>query len=277
MGFLHGNQISAYFDPEATEGTSRTGQLWKVLAHHSSVDIDVQDGPVSVKKSGSVDSTSNQVGKRKCIVRITCNPSQGSGKFFLKTYASSDTPVSMLFFNSAKTFLWRVTGLKVKSITPSCQKYPQHGATTMTIELWGWTVAYTEPVSTTYESVPDTFVNWADCTIKIGGTTTHTWWSWTFTITNDLDIQHDDSGNVTAITRGDRELDISIQKALEDNGSTYYGQSQPSFNPPSMEIDLNADQYLFNSAAFKGIPITLDRTKLAGIELKGQPASLTIT
>lgn len=275
MVFLHGNQISSYFIPENTEGTAPTGQTAKVLAHHSSVEINVEDAPVLVKKSGSVDGTSNQLGKRKCTVKINCNPSQASGKFFLKTYLSSDTSLSMIFKNSSKSFLWLVTGLKVKSITPTGQKFPQPGPVTMTIELWGWTVAYSEPASTTYEAVPDGFVNWADCTVKIGGVTLQTWWSWTFTITNDLDIQHDTLGNVTAITRGDRDLDISIVKALEDTASSQYSASQPSFATTTFEIDLNADTYTF-AVAYKGLPITLDRTKLAGFELKGSPSTLTI-
>lgn len=275
MVFLHGNQISSYYDPEATEGTSRTGQTWKNLAQHSSVEIDVQDAPVMVKKSGSVDATSNQLGKRKCVVKIMCNPSQSDGKFFLKTYLSSDTSVSLQFFNSAKTFLWRVTGAKVKTITPSGKKYPTHGPVDLTIELWGWTVLYTEAGSSAYNTPPDTFVNWADCTIKIGGSTMTTWWDWSWTVTNDLDIQHDNSGNITAITRGDRELDITITLALVDTGSSYYNASQPSFATTTFEIDLNADTYTF-AVAYKGIPITLDRTKLAGIQLKGQPSTLTI-
>lgn len=277
MTLLHGNQITAYFDPESVEGTSRTGQLWKVLAHHSIVGISAEDEPVTVKKSGSVDSASNEKGKRKVIVRITCNPSEADGKFFAKTYSSSDTPISMIFKNSGGTFLWRVTGCKVKSITPSCSKYPTHGACQFVIEIWGWTVLFTEPATTTYTSVPDGFVNWADTTIKINSVTQSLWWNWSFTINNDLDIQHDQNGVIVGITRGDRDLDVTIEKALEDTALAEFNASQPSFATVSIEILLNADSYLFGATAYKGVEVTADRTRLSGLQLRGQPATLTIS
>jgi len=277
MVVLHGNQITTFFDPESAEGTSRTGQLWKVLAHHSSVAIAEESEPVLVKKSGSVDSTSNEKGKRKVIVRITCNPSEADGKFFSKTYHSSDTSLSMIFKNSGGSFLWRVTGAKVKNITETGNKYPTHGPVQYVIELWAWLILYTEPGSTTYTAVPDGFVNWADCTVKINSVSQSLWWSWTFTITNDLDMQHDETGAVTAITRGDRDLDVSLQKALEDNASTQFNAAQISFATVSIEILQNSDSYLFGATAYKGVEVTADRTRLSGLELRGQPATLTVS
>lgn len=277
MVFLHGNQITSFYGAEVTEGTTPASLAYLVLAHHSTVEISTEDAPVMVKKSGSVDSTSNQVGKRKCMVKINCNPSQSDGLNFLVNYASSDTSLSMEFFNSSKSFLWRVTGCKVKTITPTANKYPQHGPVTFDIELWGWTVLFTESTTPSYGTVPDTFVNWTNVTVKISGSTILTWWSAVFTVTNDLDVQHDTSGTVTAITRGDRELDLTIVKALEDVASQYFGPSQPSFASTSFEIDFVAHTFVFGGAAYKGIPVQLDRTKLAGLQLKIQPATLTIT
>ena len=276
MTLLHGNQVSCYFDPESAEGTSRTGQVWKVLAHHSEARIAEESAPVSVKKSGSVDGTSNEKGTRKVILRLTVNPSEASGKLFSKTYASSDTPVSMIIKNSGGTFLWRLTGLKVKSITESCQKYPTAGAVSFVIELWGWAILFSEPATTTYEAIPDGHVNWNDTTVKIAAVTQSLWWSWNFVITNDLDIQHDENGAVVGILRGDRELSLSIQKALEDTASTQFNGAQISFATVSIEIDLNADSYTFGATAYEAVEVIADRTRAAGLELRGKPSTLTI-
>lgn len=277
MTFLHGNQITTYYDPESSEGTSRTGQLWKVLAHHSSVEITETSEPVLVKKSGSVDGTSNEKGKRKVVVRINCNPSEADGKFFEKTYCSSDTSVSMIFKNSGGTFLWRVTGCKVKSSTVTGQKYPSHGPVQMSFEIWGWLVAFTEPATTTYTSVPDGFVNWSDVTVKIDAVSQIAWWGFTYSIQNDLEYQHDNNGAVTAIIRGDRSLDVQVDKALEDTASTQFGQAQASFAVVIIEILLNADDYSFGATAYKEVGVIADRTKVSGLRLVGQPATLTIT
>lgn len=277
MTVLHGNQVTTYYDPESTPGTSRTGQTWKVLAHHSIVDISDESTPVTVKKSGSVDNTSNEKGVRLVRVRITCNPSEADGKFFLKTYGSTDTSLSMIFKNSGGTFLWRVTGCYVKTITPSCQKYPTPGACQFVVEIWGFAIVFTEPASTSYTSVPDGFVNWADTTVKIASVTQSLWWNWTFTITNDLDIQHDENGTVVAITRGDRDLDVSIDKALEDTASTQFNAAQVSFATVSIDILLNADTYTFGATAYSQVSVVADRTRLSGLQLKGKPSTLTIT
>lgn len=276
MTLLHGNQVAVYYDPESSEGTSRTGQQWKVLAHHSEARISDESPAVSVKKSGSVDGTSNEKGIRKVMLRLTVNPSEASGKLFSKTYASSDTSVSMIIKNSSGTFLWRLTGLKVKSITESCQKYPTAGAVQFVIELWGWAILFTEPVTTTYETVPDGHVNWNDTTVKIGGVTQTIWWSWNFAITNDLDIQHDENGTIVGILRGDRELSVNISKALENNASALFDASQVSFATTSIEIDLNADSYTFGATAYDAVEVVADRTRASGLELRGKPSTLTI-
>lgn len=273
---LHGNQIVSYFDPETTPGTSRTGQLWKVLAHHSSVTIDEVSEPVTVKKSGSVDNTSNEKGKRKVVVRINCNPSEADGAFFLKTYHSSDTALSFIFKNSGGTFLWRVTGCYVKNVNFNATKHPQHGAATFSIELWGYLILFTEPGTTTYTAVPDGFVNWSNCTMKIAAVTQSKWWAMSFTITNDLDIQHDENGTVTDITRGDRELDVRFQIALVDTASTQFNQAQVSFATVALEVDILADLYQFGACAYKAVTVSLDRTRLSDLELQGQPATLTV-
>ncbi len=276
MVTLHGNQLLIYYDPESAEGTSRTGQTWKVLAHHSTADITEEDEPVLVKKSGSVDGTSNEKGKQKAIARITFNPSEADGKFFMKTYASSDTAVSMIFKNASGSFLWRMVGCKVKSINPSCSKYPTHGPCSITMEIWGWKVLFTEPATTSYTSVPDGFVNWADTTVKIASVTQSLWWDWAFTITNDLDVQHDETGAVNSILRGDRELDLTITKALEDTASTQFGQAFSSFATVALEIDLLTDLYQFGACAYKVVQVTHARTGAAGLQLRAQPATLTI-
>ncbi len=276
MTLLHGNQVAVYYDPESSEGTSRTGQVWKALAHHAEARVAEESPAVSVKKSGSVDGTSNEKGVRKVILRLTVNPSEASGKLFSKTYASSDTSLSIIVKNSGGTFLWRLTGLKVKSITESCQKYPTPGAVSFVIELWGWAIVFTEPATTTYETIPDGHVNWNDTTVKIAAVTITIWWSWNFVITNDLDIQHDETGTVVGILRGDRDLSVSIQKALEDTASTQFNGAQVSFATVSIEIDLNADSYTFGATAYDGVEVIADRTRASGLELRGKPSTLTI-
>lgn len=279
MTFYSGHAIGVWYVAEATEGTTPNSASFLNLAQRADVTLSDEPNPQAVTKSGSVDKTSFSKGVEQPKITLTFTPSQASGKAFIKNYISSDTSVTLLLMIDASpdVIFARVTGCKVKRMTNSVSIYPENTPLQVTCEIWGWEILYTAaPVSPTFESAPSTIVNYSDVTVKKNTTTITKWWSFEWTLENELYRQPDNTGVTVGITRGIRNISGTWQIPAEDVGSTELGEAKNA-----TAVDLNflivADDYALADCAYTSVDITHPLTNLVGKKMDFSVANLTIT
>lgn len=255
----HGRELAVYYDQEVTEGTTDSAAPFLSLSQHSEVSITFAIAQVAVTKSGDVDKAAVKKGWSYPVIRITCNPNTTNGKAFIKNFSSTDNSFTLVVKDGgtgAGTIFWRIPGCKVKRITPRASIYNTATALEVDIEIWGWQLLFTESGgSPTYEAVPNTFVNWSDCAVRIGGSLITNWYDFTWTLENDLEPLPDNTGAITTIKRGIRtSINGAITRSVQSTQSTEFNAASAATDT-DVRFDLVSDQYLFDNGAYEEVAV----------------------
>jgi len=265
-----GFEAGVWYVAEGTEGQTPNDASFLNLSHKATVAISSQATPVIVAKSGSVDNASAKKGVDTPVATITFNPSTASGQAFIKNYISTDNAFSLVVMidEGSDVIFARLTGCKVKRLSPSVELYPSAGALNVTVEIWGWTILYTASSGTpTFESSPATFVNWTDISIEKATVAVTDWWNFNWSVENDLFRSVDDNGACTAITRGRRRVTgdwTRSSNATVGVGDTELNE-QKNATPVDLEFHIGADEYHFDDCAYSEVEVEHPITALVGI------------
>jgi hypothetical protein len=275
-----GFEAGLWYVQEGTEGTTPSTPSLLHLAHKSTVSITSQAPPVIIAKSGDVDNTGIKKGVDTPVISLTFNPSTANGQAFIKNFASTDesfTLVAMIDEASDVIFA-RITGCKVKRIAPSVELYPSAGALNVTVEIWGWTIFYTNVAGSTFEVAPSTFVNWTDISIEKDASAITDWWTFNWSLDNDLFRSTDDNGVTTAITRGRRRVTgewVRSSNATVGVGDTELDE-QKDATPVDLEFHIGADEYHFDACAYTEVSVEHEITALVGIKQTFEASTFAI-
>ena len=277
-------EASLYYKQESTRGTTPAGQ-WKALAQKVTVTVGDSPEPNFSPKSGSVDSAKPTKGVSQPTVGFTINPSLGSGKDFIKNFISTDTPFSLLIvkIDTPSNFVFqRLVGCSVKRGNPSCTfgKLVQYAC-----EVWGHNFQYDEGTTPSYESIPDTLLNWSDVTLKSvadpSGTnparnTITQWNSWDWTVENELMRIYDKDGAITNIKRGEREKTGTIDQVLTSNMQTEFDAAKNA-TPQDIEFLFSTDSYLFGDCAYTDPSAKYEEKTMGNKLLNFRAATFTVS
>ena len=281
MVFYSGHSVGVWYVAEATEGTTPTASpAFLNLAHRADVTLSDEPAPNAVTKSGSVDKTAFGKGVENPRVTMSFTPSQASGEAFIKNYISTDTSFTLLIMidTGVDVIFARLVGCKVKRMTNSVTLYTDAKPLDVTCEIWGWSIAYVNSGLTTptFESAPSTIVNWSDITIKKTSTTLTNWWTFEWTLDNQLYRQPDNTGDTSTIARGIREITGSWSKANETVGQTELDEAK---NATAIELHflIGVDDYDLDGCAYTNVAVTHPLTDLVGTKMDFTVGNLTIS
>jgi len=282
-----GFEAQAFYKTESSEGVTPAGQ-WLALAHKANAQFSDSPSPNFTKKSGSVDNAKPTKGIPSPTVNIDFTPSLGSGKAFIKSFASTDTSFSLLLvkIDVSNFVFYRITGCKVKRTNCKGQLWPNGSDISCSMEIWVFnTIATDEGSTPSYETVPDTVLSWSNVTIKTvadpSGTnparsTITQWNNFDWTIENDLYRIPDKDGNTTAIKRGERQCFGSFEFIITGNSSTDITATQTAAYQ-DIEFLFSSDSYLFNDCAYTTINLGFASGQMAIKKLDFHSASLVIS
>lgn len=282
--FYHGYALGVWYDQEAAEGVSDSSAPYLHLAHKSEVTISDEPNPVVVALSGSVDNAAIGKGIENPVVNITFNPSLASGADFIKNFSSTDNSFTMVIMIDAGTdvIFARMTGCKVKRMSPSVAIYPNHSALSVTAEIWGWALLYTASGgSPTFEAAPGSFVNWSNITVKKNAGTITDWWNFEWTVDNDLDRQPDNTGATVGIKRGRRDVTGSWTRSANDASGTGQIELDETKNATTMTLDVVIDlatdhTYTFTGAVNRTATVTAPISGMVGKKMDFVATSFSI-
>ena len=275
-----GFEAGLWYVQEVTEGQTPASASFLSLSHKSQVSVSQQGAPVIIAKSGDVDNTGIKKGVETPVVSLTFNPSTANGQAFIKNFASTDNSFSLMCMIDEGTdvIFARLTGCKVKRIAPSVELYPSAGALNVTVEIWGWTIVYTESTTPTYEATPSTFVNWTDISIEKDAGAITDWWSFNWSLDNDLFRSTDDNGLTTAITRGRRR--VTGEWTRSSNATVGVGNTeldeQKNATAVNLQFDIGADEYHFDACAYTEVAVDHQLTALVGIKQTFEASTFSI-
>ena len=279
MTNYHGREWSLWYRAETTEGTAPTGVQYKALAQLSEIRINNQTTPNAVALSGSVDFSEYKKGVNNIGLTVSFNPSGANGAQFIEDFASSDTSFTLVA--KAGSIFQVFKGCKVKTISGDVSIYPDGSALGVSCDITAWNFSTTEPSTITYETIPSSFVNWSDVTVKLdagatASTTLTDWWSCSFSIENDLFRIPANDGTTSAIHRGRRKGTISITRALTDTASTEMtaGTNATAY---SASIAFASSTFTFTSGAFTDVEISHSITGMSGKKIDLQASTISIT
>jgi hypothetical protein len=266
-----GFEAGLWYVQESTEGQTPSSASYLHLAHKSTVGISQQSTPNIIAKSGDVDNAGAKKGVETPVATITFNPSTASGQAFLKNFCSTDNSFTLLAMidEASDVIFARMTGCKVKRISPAVELYPNAGALNITVEIWAWTILYTQVGGTpTFESAPSTFVNWSDCSVEKNTVAVTDWWNFNWSLENDLFRSVDDNGATTSITRGRRVVTGDWSRSSNATvgvGSTELNE-QKNATAVDLEFHIGADEYHFDDCAYTDVEVEHPITGLVGIK-----------
>lgn len=281
--FYSGHIVSIYYVSEgATEGTTPTSATYLNLAHKAEIEWRQAPGHNPVRLSGRVDYAGQGKGVENPIVTVSLeSPSQGSGKAFIKNFSSSDTSFTLLAMEDAASdvVFARITGCKVKRITPSVEIYPDGTPVRLTAEIWGWDIVFTQSGGVpTFETAPATILNYTNVVVKRNTVTITDWWNFEFTIENDLKRNRNDQGVTTGITRLTREVTGTWMRSANDGtdvGSTELNEAKNATDV-DLEIALVSDLYQFVDCKYTEAAIRASNEEIIGKRMDFRATSLVI-
>lgn len=277
--YTGGYEASCWYILEASEGTTPAG-TYLSLSNHVSIKENESPKPNGVRKSGSVDYASFQKGYPKPMISITFHPNQANGLNFLANFISTDNSFTLVTYNqNTGTFYRRYVGCKVKTGSVKVKLYPKEDVVEITLELWGWSIQYTDIGGQSYEAIPNTAVNWSDVTFKLNSATVTDWWEANFDIDNDLyRVPTPSTGATQSIKRGVREAkgDFTRPMVTGDLGQTEL-QAVENATVTSFEMDLLSHTFVFTGGVYTDVDITNEMTELQNKKLQFQGAVLTVT
>lgn len=280
--YYSGHVVSIFYVAESVEGTTPTSAAYLNLAQKAEIEWRQAPGHNPVRLSGGVDYADQGKGVENPIVTISLeSPSQGSGKAFIKNFASSDTSFTLLAMEDAASdvIFARITGCKVKRITPSVEVYPDGTPLRLSMEIWGWDILFTQSAGVpTFETAPATILNYLNCTVKRNTVTITDWWAFEFTIENDLKRNRSDQGVTTGITRLTREVTGSWSRSANDSsgvGNTELDEAKNATDV-DLEIDFLTDLYQFVDCAYTETAIRASNEEIVGKRMDFRATSLVI-
>lgn len=266
-----GFETGLWYDGETVEGVTDTTAPFLHLAHRTEVKLSDSPNPVVVAKSGSVDNSGISKGIENPVATFTFNPSQASGKDFIKNFASSTTSFTLLMMidEASDVIFGRIVGCKVKRISCSVKIYPQGTALECSVEVWGMSILYTASAGVpTFESAPSTFVNWSDITLKKGAVTITNWWSCDWSLENDLFRNPDNTGITNSITKGRRKVSGSWEQGSNVTsgvGNTELDEAKNA-TANTFHFLILTDDYSFTSSVYETVEVTHPITEMTGIK-----------
>lgn len=277
----HGFEAGLWYDQETAEGTTDTTASFLHLAHKSEVRLSSAPNPNVIAKSGNVDNADIGKGIERPVATVTFNPSQASGAAFIKNFASTNNSFTLLIMidEASDVIFARLTGCKVKRITATVNLWPEATAVECVAEIWAWTILYTAaPGSPTFEAAPNTILNWSDVTVKRNTVTITDWWSFEYTIDNELERSVNNSGVTTAITRG-RRVANGVW-ARSSNVTSGVGNTELDESKNATEVDLQigwlSDTYDFVNCAYEEVQVNHPINSMVGIRMNFVAESLLI-
>lgn len=277
--YFAGEIASIWYKSEAVEGTTDATPAMLHLAHKTSVDWGNDVASVPVRLGGGVDLADIGKGFVNPSINFNFNPSNASGKAFMKNHGSSDTPFTlMILIDRGTDFIFaRMVGCKTKSLSGKVSSYPTVSAVECNVTVWGWNVLFTAVASTTYEAVPSSILTWANTTIKKNTVTITNWWDFEFTIDNELYRNHDNTGVINGIVRGIRDVTGSVTRSVDDTekGQTEYAEVNAATDV-DWELGLNGDLWNFVDTVGEAQRVSLPQG-LVGNKVDWRATSLTIT
>jgi hypothetical protein len=276
-----GFEAGLWYADETVEGTTNASASFLHLAHKSTVGISSQAVPNLIAKSGDVDNTGAKKGVDNPVATITFNPSTANGQAFIKNFVSTDNSFTLLAMidEASDVIFARITGCKVKRMSPTVELYPNAGALNVTVEIWGWTILYTASGGVpTFEASPATFVNWTDISIEKEASAVTDWWNFNWSLENDLFRSNDDNGLCTAITRGRRR--VTGDWTRSSNVTVGVGDTelteQKLATPIDLEFHIGADEYHFDDVAYTEVEVEHPITALVGIRQTFEASTFSI-
>lgn len=278
---IHGYEVGVWYVKEVTEGVTPDDATYLHLAHKTEVKVADAPGPIPVALSGSVDNASIEKGITKPIATMTLTPSKASGKDFIKEFSSTDDSFTLLVMKDASpdTVFARIRGCKVKRVTNSISIFPQHSVLQVTLEIHGFELLFTQSTGIpTFESPPNTAVNWSDIVIKKNTSVVTDWWDFEFTIDNELERILDSDGDTIAMKRGRRAVTgvwTRTVGTVSRTGETEFGETKLATDV-DLEFILDNDIYAFNDSAFEETDVTHAITAMVGIRSTFVAETLTL-
>jgi hypothetical protein len=276
-----GFEAGLWYVQESAEGATPSSASFLNLAHKATVAISSQAPPVIIAKSGDVDNTGAKKGVDTPVATITFNPSTANGQAFIKNFISTDNSFTLLCMidDTADVIFARITGCKVKRISPAVELYPSAGALNVTVEIWGFTILYTASTgSPTFEASPATFVNWTDITIEKATSVITDWWNFNWSLENDLFRSNDDNGVCTAITRGRRR--VTGDWTRSSNATVGVGDTeldeQKNATAIDLEFHIGSDEYHFDNVAYTEVEVEHPITALVGIRQTFEASTFSV-
>lgn len=278
MTTYHGREWSLWYRAESSEGTAPTSAQYKALAQFAEIKINNGTTPNAVPLSGSVDFSSYSKGVNNIMFTTSFNPSGANGAQFIEDFCSSDNSFTLVA--KAGSIFQVFKGCKVKNTSGDVAIYPDGTALSVNCDIMCWNFSTTEPTSITYETIPSSFVNWSDVTVKLdsgatASTTLTDWWSCSFNIDNDLYRLPANDGTTSEIHRGRRKGTISITRPLTDTGSTEMAAATAA-TAYTASIAFASSTYTFTSGAFTDVEITHNTTSMSGKKIDLQAATISI-
>jgi len=278
---IHGYEVGVWYVKEVTEGVTPNDAAYLHLAHKTEVKVADAPGSILVALSGSVDNASIEKGITKPIATMTLTPSKASGKDFIKEFASTDDSFTLLVMKDASpdVVFARIRGCKVKRVTNSISIFPQHAVLQVTLEIHGFELLFTQSTGTpTFESPPNTAVNWSDIVIKKNTSVVTDWWDFEFTIDNELERILESDGDTIAMKRGRRAVTgvwTRTAGTVSRTGETEFGETKLATDV-DLEFVLDGDIYAFNNSAFEETDVTHAITAMVGIRSTFVAETLTL-
>lgn len=279
--FYPGYAVGIWYIAEVTEGTTPNSAAYLHLAHKTSLDWGNEGSPNGVRLSGSKDYADWAKGIENPTVNFTINPSQASGKAFIKNHIEASLPFTLLVMwdRGTDVVYIRITGCKVKSGNVKCELYPNAGVVEASLAIWGWKGFFTQSTgSPTFESPPSTFLNWSNVVIKRNTVVVTDWWDFDFSVENELYRNVDDQGLCNGITDGIREVSGTFTRSANDSsgvGSVEYAESVDATNV-DLEMALVADLYQFVDCVYNEVRVTAPLDGIIGKKMSWKATSLTI-
>lgn len=278
--YFAGEKASIYYKSESVEGTTDSPTpAFLHLAHKTSVDWGNDVPSIPVRQGGGLDNADLGKGVENPIVNFSFVPSQGNGKAFIKNFLNTDTSFTlMVLIDRTTDFIFcRITGCKIKSLTPKVSLYPTPSAVECNVTIWGWTVLFTAVAGTTYEAVPNTICTWANTVIKKNTVTVTNWWEFEFTVDYELYRNRNDQGVTNGIVRGIRDVTGSLTRSVDDTekGQTEYAEATNATDV-DLQMSINGDLYDFVDTASENPRVTIAQG-LVGNKIDWRATSLTIT
>ena len=274
----HGREWSLWYRQETTEGTAPTTVQYKALAQMSEIRINNQTAPNAVALSGSLDFSDYVKGVNNIAFSVTFNPSSANGTAFIRDFISTDNSFTLIA--KAGSIYQVFKGCKIRNTSVDVSIYPDGTPLNVSCDIIAWDFSTTQPSGITYESIPTTFVNWSDVTVKLNSgatasTTLTDWWSCSFTIENDLFRIPTNSGTTSAIHRGRRRGSVSITRQLTDTASTEMTASTNA-TAYSSSVAFGSATFTFTAGAFTNVEITHTITGMSGKKIDIQASTITI-